>query len=93
MTSTLPISQSASGPGHVSNSKGEASKSWIPPIPSPLQHLFDSVPLVTYPPNELPYRSPTSRSLPALHVFISEKDAARGLPSFNPSCLKWQVSC
>lgn len=67
-------------------------RSWVPHIPAPLQRLFDAVPLVTYPPNELPYRSPPATDLPTLHVFISEQDAARGLPSFNPSCLKWQVS-
>ncbi|ROW13343.1 hypothetical protein VPNG_05452 [Cytospora leucostoma] len=66
-------------------------RSWVPHIPAPLQRLFDAVPLVTYPPNELPYRSPGATDLPTLHVFISEQDAARGLPSFNPSCLKWQA--
>lgn len=61
-------------------------------MPAPLQRLFDAVPLVTYGPNQLPCRSPGSSDLPTLHVFITEQDAARGAPSFNPSCLKWQVS-
>lgn len=62
-------------------------------IPAPLARLFRVFPLVTYPPNELPIRSPSDRSLPALHVFASDDDARHGRPSFNPSCLKWQVSC
>lgn len=61
-------------------------------MPAPLQRLFDAVPLVTYGPNQLPCRSPGPSDLPTLHVFITEHDAARGAPSFNPSCLKWQVS-
>jgi hypothetical protein len=64
----------------------------FPDIPAPLQRLFDSFPLTTYPPNELPVRSPAPSRLPTLHVFISERDALKGSPSFNPSCLKWQVS-
>lgn len=60
-------------------------------MPAPLQRLFDAVPLVTYGPNELPCRSPGPSDLPTLHVFITEHDAARARPSFNPSCLKWQT--
>lgn len=61
-------------------------------MPAYLQRLFDAVPLVTYGPNQLPCRSPGASDLPTLHVFINEHDAARGAPSFNPSCLRWQVS-
>lgn len=72
-----------------------SSSSWISPIPRPLQRVFDSVPLVIYPANDLPSRSPTDHpddsSLPTLHVFTTARDAARGWPSFNPSCLKWQA--
>ncbi|KAL8357638.1 hypothetical protein RB601_009203 [Gaeumannomyces tritici] len=62
-------------------------------IPAPLQRLFDAFPLATYPPNDLPARCPlpAERDLPTLHVFISDEDAARGRPSFNPTCLKWQT--
>lgn len=91
MTSTQPNSTPSSGT--VAESGRPAHRDWIPPIPGPLQRLFDATPLVTYPPNELPYRSPAPNDLPTLHVFITEAGAARGLPSFNPSCLKWQVSC
>lgn len=91
MTSTQANSTPSSGP--AAESGRPAHRDWIPPIPRPLQRLFDATPLVTYPPNELPYRSPAPNDLPTLHVFITEAGAARGLPSFNPSCLKWQVGC
>lgn len=91
MTSTQPNSTPSSGP--AAESGRPAHRDWIPPIPRPLQRLFDATPLVTYPPNELPYRSPAPNDLPTLHVFITEAGAARDLPSFNPSCLKWQVGC
>ncbi|TGJ82125.1 hypothetical protein E0Z10_g6643 [Xylaria hypoxylon] len=60
-------------------------------IPAPLARLFKKFPLLTYPPNELPARSPDIRHVPTLYVFISDEDALKGLPSFNPSCLKWQT--
>ncbi|KAJ4418364.1 hypothetical protein N0V82_005645 [Gnomoniopsis sp. IMI 355080] len=89
MTSTQPTPMPDSGPAGESGRSSH--RDWVPPIPRPLQRLFDSVPLLTYPPNELPYRSPAPNDLPTLHVFITEAGAARGLPSFNPSCLKWQT--
>ncbi|POS78351.1 topogenesis of outer membrane beta barrel proteins 38 [Diaporthe helianthi] len=73
------------------SASASSGRSWVPPVPGPLQRLFDAVPLVTYGPNELPLRSPGASELPTLHVFITEHDAARGAPSFNPSCLKWQT--
>lgn len=60
-------------------------------IPPPLRRLFRLFPLVTYAPNELPSRSPSHRHLPTLYVFVSDRHALEGLPSYNPSCLKWQV--
>jgi metaxin len=61
-------------------------------IPAPLARLFNRFPLVVYTPNELPARSPTNcRDLPTLYVFATAHDALKGLPSFNPACLKWQV--
>ncbi|KAM7190717.1 hypothetical protein V8F20_009622 [Naviculisporaceae sp. PSN 640] len=69
--------------------------SWGPAVPIPrlLQKLFDTFPLMTYEPNELPARaqSAVSTELPTLYVFSSEEDARQGLPSFNPACLKWQT--
>ncbi|KAJ2901250.1 hypothetical protein MKZ38_002114 [Zalerion maritima] len=62
-------------------------------IPSPLRQLFSHFPLVTYAASELPVRCPDeeSRTKNTLHVFSSPTDAPRGLPSYNPTCLKWQV--
>ncbi|KAI1418584.1 hypothetical protein F5Y13DRAFT_149488 [Hypoxylon sp. FL1857] len=60
-------------------------------IPAPLARLFKKFPLLTYPPNALPVRSPSTRDVATLYVFISDQDALEGLPSFNPSCLKWQA--
>ncbi|KAI0024258.1 hypothetical protein F4780DRAFT_654746 [Xylariomycetidae sp. FL0641] len=60
-------------------------------IPAPLARLFKKFPLLTYPPNELPARAPVARDVPTLYVFISDEGALKGLPSYNPSCLKWQT--
>jgi len=61
-------------------------------IPAPVKQLFDLVPVVTYPPNQLPQRTPKSSRIPSFYVFSTDEDAAAGRPSFNPGCLKWQVS-
>ncbi|KAJ3558864.1 hypothetical protein NPX13_g9631 [Xylaria arbuscula] len=55
------------------------------------QESSSEVPAFDYPPNELPARSPDARDVPVLYVFISDEDALKELPSFNPSCLKWQT--
>jgi hypothetical protein len=60
-------------------------------IPTPIRMLFDSVPVVVYEPNGLPQRASRETRLPTLYIFSTEKAAAAGRPSFNPSCLKWQV--
>ncbi|KAI0470736.1 hypothetical protein GGR56DRAFT_143302 [Xylariaceae sp. FL0804] len=60
-------------------------------VPAPLARLFKKFPILTYPPNEMPARSPNVRDVATLFIFISEDDALKGLPSFNPSCLKWQT--
>ncbi|KAL2157351.1 hypothetical protein VTH06DRAFT_6169 [Thermothelomyces fergusii] len=78
----------------ASSSPSAAAPSWRKiQIPRPLQRLFDSFPLRIYEPNELPERSRrlTSGDLPTLYVFSTESDARLGLPSFNPTCLKWQT--
>jgi len=69
----------------------EPHSKWVPRVPGPLQRLFDHFPLAVLDRNELPVRSPAPSELPTLHVFLTEADALRGLPSFNPTCLKWQV--
>ncbi|KAI9802668.1 MAG: hypothetical protein M1825_002690 [Sarcosagium campestre] len=60
-------------------------------IPAPVKRLFDRFPLITYPPNLLPVRSPPPTNLPNLYIFSNPEDALHGRPSFNPSCLKWQT--
>jgi len=60
-------------------------------VPAPIKQLFDQFPLLTYPVNDLPQRAPQYRNAHVLHVFTTDKGAARGAPSPNPACLKWQV--
>ncbi|KAI1646242.1 uncharacterized protein F4817DRAFT_316968 [Daldinia loculata] len=74
----------------VTSPKPSGATGWLT-IPAPLARLFKKFPLLTYPPNELPIRSPRTRDVATLYVFISDQDALNGLPSFNPSCLKWQT--
>ncbi|KAK6951058.1 hypothetical protein Daesc_007587 [Daldinia eschscholtzii] len=74
----------------AASTKSPGASGWLA-IPAPLARLFKRFPLLTYPPNELPVRSPRVRDVAALYVFISDQDALNGLPSFNPSCLKWQT--
>ncbi|KAH8881613.1 hypothetical protein GQ53DRAFT_496258 [Thozetella sp. PMI_491] len=69
----------------------EPREPWMPRIPGFLQRLFDAFPLITYPPNELPARSPALSREPTLYVFARDQDEHLGFPSFNPSCLKWQL--
>ncbi|KAI0971551.1 hypothetical protein F4678DRAFT_88139 [Xylaria arbuscula] len=76
--------------GYKVKPRSQESSGWFT-IPAPLARLFKTFPLLTYPPNELPARSPDARDVPTLYVFISDEDALKGLPSFNPSCLKWQT--
>ncbi|KAI1434282.1 putative mitochondrial outer membrane protein [Xylaria sp. CBS 124048] len=76
--------------GSNTNSRAPEHSGWFT-IPTVLARLFKRFPLLTYPPNELPIRSPDIRDVPTLYVFISDEDALQGLPSFNPACLKWQT--
>ncbi|KAI1204308.1 uncharacterized protein F4807DRAFT_465814 [Annulohypoxylon truncatum] len=77
-------------PNATTNQKPSRTSGWLA-IPAPLARLFKRFPLLTYPPNELPARSPSARDVATLYVFISDRDALNGLPSFNPNCLKWQT--
>lgn len=61
-------------------------------VPAPLKRIFDQFPLVTYSENDLPITSPGRRQGHALYIFTTSHDAQLDLPSFNPTCLKWQVS-
>lgn len=60
-------------------------------VPTPIKQLFDKFPLITYPINDLPQRAPRERNTPILHIFTTTDGAAKGAPSYNPACLKWQV--
>ena len=61
-------------------------------IPPPLKRVFDKFPLITYGENGLPLRAPAWREEHTLYVFATDRGAKSGRPSFNPACLKWQVS-
>ncbi|CAK7235876.1 hypothetical protein SBRCBS47491_009444 [Sporothrix bragantina] len=104
---TQPQPQAASSqPPPPKKTASSSSSSLFPPIPAPLQRLFDLVPLVTYPANALPGDNDdaddteaagvdgvgqVTNGIPTLYVFIDPADAARGRASFNPTCLKWQT--
>lgn len=61
-------------------------------VPAPVRGLFNVFPLRVYGPEALPVRAPSAtRARPTLYVFVANEDAPYGYPSFNPSCLKWQV--
>jgi len=72
-------------------SQRPAAKSAFFTAPEPIQKLFNKVPLVTYPANELPHRSRRHTSDNVLYIFTTEAGARMDSPSFNPGCLKWQV--
>ncbi|KAM3503058.1 hypothetical protein MY11210_008857 [Beauveria gryllotalpidicola] len=60
--------------------------------PAPIRSLFKSFPLAVHPSEALPARTPdTDDALPRLYVFAHDCDAELGLPSYNPTCLKWQT--
>ncbi|OJD16431.1 hypothetical protein AJ78_03418 [Emergomyces pasteurianus Ep9510] len=63
----------------------------VPSVPTPIKHVFDKFPLITYPSNQLPRRIAGRSENHTLYVFTTTRGAARGAPSFNPQCLKWQA--
>ena len=64
--------------------------SWLK-LPAPVKRIFDKFPLVTYERNELPQARTGPIHKHTLYVFTSVEDVKRGNPSYNPTCLKWQV--
>lgn len=66
-------------------------KQWFA-TPSSIKRLFDKFPLRTYPPNELPQRDTRDATQHLLYIFTTAEGARLGSPSYNPGCLKWQVS-
>jgi len=92
MSDDKPQTKSQQQSRPATTSKTSPSESGWFSIPAPLARLFKRFPLLTYPPNELPLRSPRQqRDVATLYVFISDADALKGLPSYNPTCLKWQT--
>lgn len=69
----------------------DASWQWFTTPPA-IKRLFDKFPLQTHSVNELPWRTAEHRDRHALYIFTTKKGAENGAPSFNPGCLKWQVS-
>jgi metaxin len=63
-------------------------------IPLPVKRLFDKFPLVTYAPNDLPHPSSGAGKGRGhvLFLWTAHEDASERVASFNPNCLKWQVS-
>ena len=66
-------------------------QSWFK-TPESIKRLFDRFPLQTYASNEQPQRTTIDRNRSTLYVFTTEQAGQADAPSFNPSCLKWQVS-
>ncbi|KAK2594087.1 hypothetical protein QQS21_008190 [Conoideocrella luteorostrata] len=67
------------------------SPSWFD-VPRPIHNLFKLFPLQVYAAEPLPARAPgRNRRRAQLYVFASEEGAVQGLPSYNPTCLKWQT--
>ncbi|GAD98394.1 mitochondrial outer membrane protein (Sam35), putative [Paecilomyces variotii No. 5] len=60
-------------------------------VPAPIKRIFDKVPLITYAPNELPYRAANEVDGNRLFIFTDDEGARLGKPSFNPQCLRWQA--
>ncbi|RMY83348.1 hypothetical protein D0862_11728 [Hortaea werneckii] len=90
---TTAVNAADTSDRHVDPNKGSGRRSWrdLFAIPPPVKRVFDKVPLVTYEANELPARAPRDRGENVLYVFTTNDGARNGRPSFNPSCLRWQV--
>lgn len=87
--STLRLNEAATRADRPPATKA-TSKSWFE-IPAPLRRLFDKFPLVTYSENHLPIRTFAKEGDNILCMYSTTEDAIFGRPSFNPTCLKWQV--
>jgi hypothetical protein len=98
-TTSLPAAPTHSIMSQAGESGRSARSNRQPPpshnifsVPTPIKQLFDQFPLLTYPVNDLPQRAPRHRDAHVLHVFTTDEGAIHGAPSYNPACLKWQVS-
>jgi len=84
---------SATRPPRASETRKEppASRLKWPSLPEPVRRVFDRFPLTTYAANALPQRAPRQRGEHVLFVFQFADGPGVKEPSYNPSCLKWQV--
>ncbi|KAL6703546.1 hypothetical protein ACN47E_009571 [Coniothyrium glycines] len=85
------MSQSTSATTGETGSHAKGPARSILAVPTPIKQLFDRFPLHTYGTNELPQRAPQDRHGHVLYIFTTEEGAAKGAPSHNPACLKWQA--
>ena len=85
---TIKNKQQSTRPAAKSPSVSPSSWWLLPPA---IRRVFDRFPLVTYSSNALPQRAPRRRNENILYIFRFEDQGHRDVPSFNPSCLKWQV--
>ena len=87
----------AANPANHANTSADPAESqpsrapWLK-TPEIVKRVFDRFPLQTYEACELPQGRTSSRDKHALFAFTTEADAKAGRPSYNPGCLKWQVS-
>ena len=88
-------SPTAAGSRHPTSSPPP--NSWLQ-TPKPVRILFSHFPLRTLPANPLPQRTlaTAARKRHTLFIYTSaasydDDDDARLIPSFNPTCLKWQT--
>lgn len=86
-----PTKLESLSPSLSDNSTRDGQQLWLT-TPASIKHLFNRFPLRTYTANELPLRNPPDRKKHNLYIFTDENSAKLELPSFNPGCLKWQVS-
>ena len=89
-TGKTPKADVSPPPDNPSREEG-VQKQWFA-TPSSIKRLFDKFPLRTYPSNELPQRDSRDATEHLLYIFATAEEARLGSPSYNPSCLKWQVS-
>jgi metaxin len=94
----MPSETRASAPNEQGTSQS-ASPGVVPTkklfgVPAPVKRVFDRFPLISYEAEEIPASLHKSGSSERnrLFVFIGPEQATKGAPSFNPQCLRWQVS-
>lgn len=79
------------GPGGSHKASTDSTLRGLLAVPAPIKRIFDSVPLTTYAANASPVGALHARDSNVLLVLATPEDAASGTPSYDPSCLKWQV--